>query len=67
MDQVVVGTVAMDRGVVSTVVVDWVVPDALVDQGVLGGTVDWIVAGGLRLLNSSGLRLVQSLFWMLEY
>ena len=57
----------MDRVVVGTVVVDWVVPDALVDQGVPGGTVDWIVAGGLRLLNSSGLRLVRSLFWMLEY
>ena len=67
MDQVVVGTVAMDWVVVSTVVVDWVVPDALVDQGVPGGTVDWIVAGGLRLLNSSGLRLVRSLFWTLEY
>ena len=57
----------MVRVVVGTVVVDWVVPDALVDQGVAGGTVDWIVVGGLRLLNSSGLRLVRSLFWMLEY
>ena len=80
MDRAVVGTVAMDQGVVctfvvdwvvvSTVVVDWVVADALVDQGVAGRMVDWIVVGGVRLINSSGLRLVWSLFWiwrMLEY
>ena len=80
MDRVVVCTVVMDRGVVctflvdwvvvSTVVVDWVVADALVDQGMAGGMVDWIVVGGARQINSSGLRLVWSLFqiWrMLEY
>ena len=52
MDQVVVGTVAMDQGVVSAVVVDW------------------IVVGGARQINPSGLILAWSLFqiWrMLEY
>ena len=72
MDWVVVGTVAIDRGVVgtvvvhwvvvSTVVVRWVVVDVVVDQGVAGGMVDWIVAGGVRLINPSVLRLVWSLF-----
>ena len=68
VDWVVVSTVVVDWVVVSTVVVDWVVADALVD--VVGGMVDWIVVGGARLTNSSGLRLVWSLFqiWrMLEY
>ena len=80
MDRVVVGTsvvhwvvvctFVVHWVVVSTVVVHWVVADVLVDQGVAGGMVDWIVAGGVRLINSSGLRLVWSLFqiWrMLEY
>ena len=80
MDRAVVGTVAMDQGVVSAVVVDWVVvsavvvdwvvADVLVDQGMEVGMVEWIVVGGARQINPSGLRLVWSLFqiWrMLEY
>ena len=61
VDQVVVGTVVVDQVVVGTVVVDRVVA---------GGMVDWIVVGGVRLINPSGLRFVWSLFqiWrMLDY
>ena len=72
MDQVVVGTVAIDWVVVGAVVVDWVVVSAVVVDWVVVSAVvvDWIVVGGARQINPSGLILAWSLFqiWrMLEY
>ena len=71
MDRVVVGTVVVHWVVVYTVVVHWVVVCTfVVDRVVAGRMVDWIVVGGVRLINLSVLRLVWSLFWiwrMLEY